>query len=45
MVASGVPTENNNQHVVEISEIALQIRELCEGCGYANLRGVQVGID
>ncbi|KAI6232173.1 Tyrosine protein kinase and Adenylyl cyclase class-3 4 guanylyl cyclase domain containing protein [Aphelenchoides besseyi] len=31
MVASGVPQENDNRHVFEISEIALQLRDVCEG--------------
>lgn len=28
MVASGVPNENGNQHVFEISEVALEFREV-----------------
>ncbi|KAI6175194.1 Guanylate cyclase [Aphelenchoides fujianensis] len=31
MVASGVPQENENRHVFEISEIALQLRDVCAG--------------
>lgn len=31
MVASGVPQENDNQHVFEIAEIALQLRDVCAG--------------
>ncbi|CAD5233744.1 unnamed protein product [Bursaphelenchus xylophilus] len=30
MVASGVPNENDNRHVIEISEIALELRALCQ---------------
>lgn len=28
MVASGVPNENENRHVFEISEVALEFREV-----------------
>lgn len=35
MVASGVPNENENRHVFEISEVALEFREVKVFCSAA----------